>query len=229
MLSSGPSPALPVKGRITYAMMAHKSMQRTLIHETFGGPALQWLNPPPTWHLEPGASRLVVYPASETDFWQRTHYGFRADNGHFLYTEISGDFAIMARIHTFPAHQYDQAGLMVRISDEFWLKTSVEFEPGAPSHLGAVVTNGGYSDWSLQDFPGDGNRGYCLRVRREGEDYLVEYADDESGPWHLLRIAHLLVQAGLPVWAGFYACSPKGAGFRAEVEYLKVETSSPNP
>jgi len=206
-------------------------MQRQLIHETFGGPALhpalKWLNPPPTWQLEPRASQLVVYPGSQTDFWQRTHYGFRADNGHLLYTEVSGDAVITARIHSFPVHQYDQAGLMVRFSNECWLKTSVEFEPAAPSQLGAVVTNCGYSDWSLQDFPGD-TRGYCLRVRRESDDYLVEYADDDSGPWHLLRVAHLLAPPGLPAWAGFYSCSPKGAGFRVEVEYLKIEPLWPN-
>jgi len=204
-------------------------MQRKLIHETFAGitlhPDLKWLNPPPAWELDPLASRLVVYPASQTDFWQRTHYGFRVDNGHFLYTEVSSDAVIAARIHSFPVHQYDQAGLMLRFSDECWLKTAVEFEPGAPSHLGVVVTNCGYSDWSLQDFLGDVTRGYSFRVRREHEDYLVEYADDESGPWHLLRVAHLLAQPGVPVWAGIYACSPKGAGFRAEVEYLKIETS----
>jgi uncharacterized protein len=207
-------------------------MRRKRIHETFKGPALhpalKWLNPPPTWQVDAGASRLVVYPAGQTDFWQRTHYGFRADNGHLLYTEVSGDVVIAARIHAFPVYQYDQAGLMVRFSDEYWLKTSVEFEPGSPSHLGAVVTNGGYSDWSFEDFRGDANRGYCLRVRREREDYLVEYADDESGPWHLMRVAHLLVQPGLPVWAGFYSCSPKGAGFRAEVECLKIEPVPPN-
>lgn len=31
----GPPPALPVKVRITYAMMSHHSTQRNLIHETF--------------------------------------------------------------------------------------------------------------------------------------------------------------------------------------------------
>jgi regulation of enolase protein 1 (concanavalin A-like superfamily) len=207
-------------------------MLRNLIHETFRGPAfhpaLKWLNPPPRWHLERGGSRLIVYTAGETDFWQRTHYGFRADNGHFLSTEVSGDFVLAAKIYAFPVHQYDQAGLMVRVSDQCWLKTSVEFEPAAPSHLGAVVTNCGYSDWSLQDFPGDGIGGYCLRVRRAREDYLVEYADDDSGPWHLLRVAHLLVSPGSPAWAGFYSCSPKGAGFRAEVAYLRIEPLSPN-
>jgi regulation of enolase protein 1 (concanavalin A-like superfamily) len=45
-------------------------------------------------------------------------------------------------------------GLMVQVSPSCWLKTSVEAgAPGEPSQLGVVVTNGGFSDWSTQDFP----------------------------------------------------------------------------
>jgi regulation of enolase protein 1 (concanavalin A-like superfamily) len=202
-------------------------MHRTLLHETFGGttlhPALRWLNPPPAWRLDPATSRLVVHTAAETDFWQRTHYGFRSDNGHFLYAEVPGDAEITAKIHSFPAHQYDQAGLMLRFSSECWLKTSVEFEPQGLSQLGAVVTNHGHSDWSLQDFVYDGSPVYCLRIRREGEDFFVEYARDQAGPWRLLRLAHLLVESGTPALAGFYACSPKGPGYRAEAEHLRIE------
>jgi regulation of enolase protein 1 (concanavalin A-like superfamily) len=88
-----------------------------------------------------------------TDFWQRTHYGFQVDNGHFLYREMTGDFVPTARILFRPVHQYDQAGIMVRVSADCWLKCSVEFEPSGPNRLGAVVTNHGYSDWSTQNFP----------------------------------------------------------------------------
>jgi regulation of enolase protein 1 (concanavalin A-like superfamily) len=198
-----------------------------MLHETFAGPtlhpALRWLNPPPAWTLDPATSRLVVHTAAETDFWQRTHYGFRSDSGHFLYAEVHGDAAITAKIHSFPAHQYDQAGLMLRFSSDCWLKTSVEFEPEGPSQLGAVVTNHGYSDWSLQDFVYDGSLVYCLRIRREGEDFFVEYAADLAGPWRLFRLARLLVEPRTPALAGFYACSPKGAGYRAEAEHLRIE------
>jgi uncharacterized protein len=204
-------------------------MQSALLYETFGGtdlhPALKWLNPPPTWRLDAAASRLVVYPAAYTDFWQRTHYGFQADNGHLLHMEIPGDAVITARIHSFPVHQYDQAGLMVRFSADCWLKTSVEFELEEPSKLGVVVTNHGYSDWSLQDYSHDRAAGYRLRVRRKGGDFLVEYTGEDSGRWQLLRVTHLSAEPGSPAWGGFYACSPKGEGFRAEVEYLKIETS----
>jgi regulation of enolase protein 1 (concanavalin A-like superfamily) len=209
--------------------MSTHPVHPTIIHETFGGaalhPALRWLNPPPAWRLDPVTSRLVVHTAAETDFWQRTHYGFRADNGHFLYAEVPGDAVITAKIHSFPAHQYDQAGLMMRVSSECWLKTSVEYEPQGASHLGAVVTNHGYSDWSLQDFLHDGAPTYCLRIRREREDCLVECAGDQAGPWRLLRVARLLVEPGTPAWAGFYACSPTGSGYRAEAEYLTIELS----
>ncbi len=148
----------------------------------------------------------MVGPGERTDFWQRTHYGFRADNGHLQYAEV-----------------YDQAGLIARFSSECWLKTSVEFEPSGPSQLGVVVTNGGYSDWSLQDFPHDGLLNYRLRIRREGRDFLVEYADDETGPWRLLRMAHLNAEPETGALAGFYACSPKGSGYRAGASLLRID------
>ena len=49
--------------------------------------------------------------------------------------------------------QYDQCGIMVRLSEGIWLKTSIEFEGDEPARLGAVVTKGGFSDWSTQDVP----------------------------------------------------------------------------
>jgi regulation of enolase protein 1 (concanavalin A-like superfamily) len=201
-------------------------MQDLFLNETFSGPGLsprlQWLNPPSNWRLDARSARLTVQPGAGTDFWQRTHYGFRFDNGHFLFAEIPGDFVITATVHAFPVHQYDQAGVMVRASADCWLKTSVEFEPDGPSQLGVVVTNDGYSDWSMQDFPSGAGAGYCLRVGRTGQDFLVEHSADLDGPWHLLRVAHLFAKPG-PLCAGFYACSPKGPGFRAEAALLRIE------
>jgi hypothetical protein len=109
---------------------------------------------------------------------------------------------------------------MVRISPDFWLKTSVEFEPGEPSKLGVVVTNFGYSDWSTQDFPPEVNE-VELRVRREGDDYTVEHRTSE-GNWSQLRLARLHNQAGGAVQCGLYACSPIEAGYRAEFEFLEI-------
>ena len=92
---------------------------------------LHWLNPPHTWCVRD--SHLVIEADANTDYWQRTHYGFVADTGHFLYTEVSSDFILSTHVYFQPAHQYDQAGLMVRISPQCWLKTSVEYELEEPN------------------------------------------------------------------------------------------------
>jgi len=197
------------------------------LNERFKGPALdarlKWLNPPPAWSL--GSRGLLVRPAAETDFWQRTHYGFRADSGHFLHLEVAGNFSLTTRVRLHPVHLYDQAGLMVRVGPSCWIKTSVEYESKGPSKLGAVVTNDGYSDWSLQDFP-RGHTEVRLRIRRQAQDFLVDWADGSGETWELLRVAHLHEEAGQRVQCGLYACSPKGGGFRAEFEFLQVAPNS---
>jgi regulation of enolase protein 1 (concanavalin A-like superfamily) len=204
-------------------------MELRFISETFEqenlNPLLQWLNPPASCRVDAARSRLLVEPGAETDFWQRTHYGFRADSGHFLHAEVMGDGEITTTVLARPAHQYDQAGLMVRASEDCWLKTSVEYEPDTPSQLGAVVTNNGFSDWSLQDFPGTGTLSYSLRIRWEGDDFFVEHAISETGPWRLMRVAHLFRKAGNPLLCGIYACSPKGRGFRAEFSSVRIRTA----
>jgi regulation of enolase protein 1 (concanavalin A-like superfamily) len=178
----------------------------------------------PSWHAEPSrwsidADRLRLEPDAATDFWQRTHYGFQADNGHFLYVPITGDVVITTHVRFHARHQYDQAGLMVRHSPSCWLKTSVEHEPGARGRLGAVVTNAGYSDWSTQPFDADA---VWLRIRREATDYIVD-ASTDGQTWEQIRMAHLSEDDGkLAVACGLYACSPKAAGFAAEFSFLKI-------
>ncbi len=213
------------------------------INETFGSETfsslLSWHNPPAQWRVDRLRSRLVMEPDARTDFWQRTHYGFRAGSGHLLKAEVPGDAVISSKFQSYPVHQYDQAGLMVWFSDDCWLKTSVEFELDGTSQLGAVVTNQGYSDWSMQDFTlpkAAGNASapgatastgvvlsYCLRIRRTGEDFAVEYRPTEDRAWKLLRLAHLLPAPDRTCFGGVYACSPQDGGFRVEVEYLRIE------
>ena len=206
-------------------------MGRLILDEDFGGARyderLRWHCPPSRWTIN--ESRLVVFPDAETDFWQRTHYGFCADNGHFLGLALTGDFILSTKVRFFPAHQYDQAGLMVRYSPECWLKTSVEYEPGGPGRLGAVVTQGGYSDWSTQDYPADRDN-LELRVRREGDDFIVEYLEPgslagaaKSSTWTQIRLAHLARAESALLEVGLYACSPQRAGFRTEFEFLRLE------
>ena len=50
-----------------------------------------WFNEP--FSYQSGAG-LTITTRSQTDFWQRTHYGFRRDDGHCLLTDVAGDFSL---------------------------------------------------------------------------------------------------------------------------------------
>lgn len=181
-----------------------------------------WFQEPPLWSLDDRSGCLTVEPAASSDFWQRTHYGFQADNGHFFHTAVAQDFRMSVRVVIEPKAQYDQAGLMVRLSPDCWLKTSVEFEPEGMSRLGAVVTNSGYSDWSTQDVSRDLSQ-YWLRVDRESFNYIVQ-ASLDGERWTQLRVARLMEDSGsTPVECGVYACSPKGKGLVATFHDFSLE------
>ena len=180
---------------------------------------LQWLNPPRSWDVQDSA--FVVHTAAKTDFWQRTHYGFQEDSGHFFFANIEGDFECTTEVRFRGVHQYDQAGLMVRVSPHCWLKTSVEYEPDGPSRLGAVVTNAGYSDWSTQNIDRNVER-MSFRVVRSGPEYTV-YSKTGADAWIQIRMARLLDdEAGRPVAVGLYACSPTGSGYVPAFERLHI-------
>jgi regulation of enolase protein 1 (concanavalin A-like superfamily) len=198
-------------------------MSTLILSEEFDGnldARLNWFCPPEKWSLENG--NLIIHPDAKTDFWQRTHYGFQNDNGHFLFAEFAGDFTLTTKVWLSPVHQYDQAGLMVRLSADFWLKTSIEFEPEESNRLGAVVTHQGYSDWSTQDVP-KSLRELQFRIRREGDDYIVAYRQSDPDPWSQIRMAHLENAQHTLVKCGLYACSPIDSGFEARFEYLQLE------
>ncbi|KUK81297.1 MAG: Uncharacterized protein XD94_0528 [Mesotoga prima] len=179
----------------------------------------KWFNEPSNWELD--GEKLVIDADSQTDFWQRTSYGFRNDNGHFLHLSLMGDFSLIVGVKFLPVNQYDQAGVMVRISPSCWLKSSVEFEGSDPSKLGAVVTNSGYSDWSTQNVPAD-TKEFRARVDRKGPDYSVCFWQDG---WIQLRLARLLEDDGkIPVMVGPYCCSPRGSGYRVVFDEIDLRS-----
>lgn len=182
-------------------------------------------NPPPASSSLVAGCGLVVAPSSETDYWQKTHYGFRKHNGPALTVELTGDFVATTRVRSNPAHQYDQGGLIASFGEGAWIKTSCEFIPTGPSKLGVVVTRGGYSDWSTQPAPlsPDGALEFELRLARLGAAYLVHARRSEAEAWTLLRLAHLDPDAATePCHVGLYACCPLGEGGTCTFAFLHV-------
>lgn len=178
---------------------------------------MKWLNEP-EWGWDGDA--LWVRTKSGTDYWQRTHYGFRRDNAHALVREVEGDFRMRARFRFEPEAQYDQCGLVVRANENCWFKCSVEHELEGDCRLGSVVTNGGYSDWATQDIPA-AVREMSYEVEVGGRD-LIARSSADGRVWRQMRVAHLGTE--LPLVAGIYGCSPVGEGFRFEVADFVLES-----
>jgi regulation of enolase protein 1 (concanavalin A-like superfamily) len=177
--------------------------------------AFRWQHEPANWRL---GDALEIRTDPDTDYWQRTHYGFRRDNGHFFYAEITGDFTIGARFTVAPTAQYDQCGLMCRVDEDTWMKCAAEYETSSLSRLGSVVTNLGYSDWATQDVPSTLNA-MRYKLDRRGSDFRLSWSTGRD--WQQMRIFHLH-NCPETLQVGVCACSPTGPGFDCQVRDLTI-------
>ncbi len=179
---------------------------------------MEWLHEPPSWGQV--KEYLWVLTDSDTDLWQRTHYGFIRDTAHMYMRPVSGDFTLSARFHFYPESQYDQCGLVVRRNDQCWFKCSTEYEDEHISRLGSVLTSYGHSDWATQDIDSQINDIWYSLEFHDG-DLTVSFSYDGE-IYHQMRICHL--HSGTQrLSAGIYGCSPKGQGFRFEVSELSIQ------
>lgn len=202
-----------------------------ILDEKFDGEELnsllEWRCEPEKWFIDTANSQLVFETDQDTDYWQKTHYGFEADNGHFLYAKTNKNFRMTTKVEAFPKSRYDQAGLMIRYSKDLWVKTSLEYIRDGVSKLGAVVTNKGYSDWSTQYVDGNDVNLY-FRLSRIAQNCYVDFSWDGE-EWMQIRIAHLDLPDGAPILAGLYACSPQGKDQSVRFHFLTIEELSDDP
>ena len=105
---------------------------------------MNWMNEPASSKIN--GTEITVRSRAKTDFWQKTFDGYMADSGHFFHLPASGDFTFTALINGKYATQYDQAGLMVRIDAENWMRCGTEFIDG--KRYASVVFTRTYSDGS---------------------------------------------------------------------------------
>ncbi len=175
-----------------------------------------WLNEPERWAAD-GLDGLTMTTGAGTDFWRTTHYGFVRDNGHFRGRRVAGDFVAEVKVRGDYTDQYDQAGLMVRLDAERWVKTGIEFVDGR-QNMSAVVTHA-VSDWSVVALA-EPAEVLSLRLTRTGDALQIDYAVD-GRLWRMHRLAFF--PAGLPVRVGPMACSPDGGGFGVHFSGLRVD------
>jgi regulation of enolase protein 1 (concanavalin A-like superfamily) len=182
---------------------------------------MQWLNEPPHWSVDDDT--LVVTTDDKTDFWRETFYDFVRDDGHFLGKEVTGDFTAQVTLAGEYETLYDQMGLMLRVDQNNWVKTGIEFTDGH-AHLSCVITRD-FSDWSVVAAPEIGDE-VTLRMTRHGTAVRVQFRTT-GGDWQLLRLGYLPLPATCQV--GVMACSPQRAGFTGRFSGFTVtEPISPD-
>lgn len=176
-----------------------------------------WLNEPAIWSVASGELHVVTDEA--TDFWRETYYGFTRDTGHFLGFGTAGDFTAQLRIRARYEQLYDQAGLMIRLNEERWLKAGIEFSDGRPL-LSSVLT-AGRSDWATGPYEGDA-ADFWMRLTVKAGAVRIQVSQDGL-VWPLVRLAPFPGAAAYLV--GPMCCTPERAGFA--VTYSDFEVGPP--
>lgn len=162
-----------------------------------------WTNQPENT-IEAG-DELWVTARPQSDYWNRTSYGFIHDSGHGLIHELKPNSAMQVEFYMDFDQQFDQAGLLLFADNENWIKAGAEFSDGQPQ-VGAVVTNH-YSDWSVSPVPEWKNSWVKVRVSRT-EDAVTIRAG--VGDLRLLRVAP--INPELEWSCGPMLCSPTRSG-----------------
>lgn len=176
-----------------------------------------WLNEPKAWREAGGT--LEVTTDHGTDFWRQTHYGFTRHSGHFLALNSAGDFTAQVRIRAKYEKLYDQAGIMVRVDDQRWVKAGIELSDGR-AMLSSVLTVG-QSDWATGPYEGDASDFWMRVTVQAGVLRLQASADGKH--WPLLRLAPFPTASAYQV--GPMCCTPERAGL--EVRFSDFQLLAP--
>ncbi|MDE6050893.1 MAG: DUF1349 domain-containing protein [Paramuribaculum sp.] len=199
-------------------------MKRTLIVAlaalaTIGGGAqslekMNWFNEPDSWKIS--GKTLVMDVTPNTDYWRISHYGFTVDDAPFYYSEYGGEFEAKVKVSGDYKVRFDQAGMMIRIDHENYIKTGIEYVDGH-YNLSTVVTHH-TSDWSVIALDRPVDSLWIKAVRRLDAIEIFYSFDDKE--YHMMRNAWM--EANRPVKIGMYAASPDGNGFRATFSDFRV-------
>lgn len=177
-----------------------------------------WTRKPNYFSISDGRIEIISEP--KTDLWQRTYYHFRNDNAPLLQISTSEKFfSFTVKTEFDSKHRFDQCGIIMYLDSENWIKASIEYENEKFQHLGAVVTNNGYSDWSTTEI--DANiKSMWYRLSRREDDFKIECSIDGK-EFKQMRICHIN-KATDKINFGIYACSPEDSSFKATFTKMEI-------
>lgn len=179
---------------------------------------LKWTRKPKNCTVNDDKIEMITEP--HTDLWQRTYYHFRNDNAPVLQLETDERyFSFSVKTEIDSKHRYDQAGIVMYLDSENWLKASMEYENEDIQRLGAVVTNNGYSDWSSTDLDAS-IKSMWFRLSRREDDFCIENSTDGVS-YKQMRICHMF-NVSDTISFGVYACSAEDSSFKSVFTNMEI-------
>ena len=176
---------------------------------------MTWYNEPAKWTVSDGALLMEVTPKS--DYWRISHYGFTVDDAPFYYATYGGEFEAKVKITGDYQARFDQAGIMVRIDHENYIKAGIEYV-GGKYNLSVVVTHK-TSDWSVITLDRPVESVWIKAVRRRDAVEVFYSFDDKE--YVMMRNAWL--QDNTPVMVGMMGACPDGDGFNVRFDNFTVK------
>ena len=175
---------------------------------------MTWFNEPEQWEIEGKTLKMSV--TSQSDYWRISHYGFTVDDAPFYYATYGGEFEAKVKITGDYKARFDQAGLMLRIDHENYIKAGIEFVDGK-YNISAVVTHH-TSDWSVIQLEKPVEAIWIKAVRRLDAVEIFYSFDDVN--YTMMRNAWM--QDNVPMQVGVMAACPDGKGFDVKFEHFRV-------
>lgn len=176
---------------------------------------MQWFNEPSQWKIKDETLSMFVTPHS--DYWRISHYGFTVDDAPFLYAEYGGEFEAKVKISGDYRVRFDQAGMMLRIDHENYIKAGIEYVDGK-FNLSTVVTHH-TSDWSVIALEKPVDCIWIKAVRRMDAIEIFYSFDDVN--YTMMRNAWM--PDNTPIKVGLMGACPDGEGFDVRFEHFSVK------
>ena len=178
-----------------------------------------WTNKPKKLN-EPGA-KVILWPDHGTDLFCRTKDA-QADNPHFYWHKVTGDFNCLVKIKGNFASDYDKAGILLRQDDRHWVLSGLEYYDGRLCLSTSITRN--ITDWSLSFLADEAKvkeEGIWVAVKRQ-EDRVACFYSYDLEQWSQTRMGEFEVEDTIKV--GLLCACPEGEPFKVVFERFSIQS-----
>eukprot|EP00934_Nitzschia_sp_Nitz4_P005248 Nitzschia sp. Nitz4//scaffold69_size99277//89901//90671//NITZ4_004649-RA/size99277-processed-gene-0.89-mRNA-1//-1//CDS//3329556763//5238//frame0 len=169
---------------------------------------MRWTHEPKKWKQID--EDVKVWCPGEVDYWRNTLHGFVKDDAPFYWMYVDYEFEARLSFKAKLRELYDQAGLMLRLDEENWIKLGL-MHYRDQLYVSCVFTRGN-SDWSTHRLPKRKIEWFHVWAKRK-ENYVECFYSLDNENWIRIRQGHFTDAPRLRV--GMMCAAAESDGFKA--------------